>query len=239
MKTKDVKADVKQTPMPVSLFDEKEKKSYQTGVVLGTGGFARVFQITEEGSGSSLADKVIDKEMFKEKRNAKEKVEREIKIHRELNHKNLVKFLKFFEDRCFVHLLMELCPQKTLLHVSKYRKRILEEEARYYTNQITQGLNFLHSRHILHRDLKLGNMFLSEQMVVKIGDFGLASAFKGKSFGLYNMDTMVNITIPLQSMVRHYLDNFYFPRQQVWLYVRHPQLHRSRSPEEGGSQSRL
>ena len=107
----------------------------------------------------------------------------------------MVKFFNFFEDRCFVHLLMELCPQKTLLHVSKYRKRILEEEARYYTNQITQGLNFLHSRHILHRDLKLGNMFLSEQMVVKIGDFGLASAFKGKSFGLYNMDTMVNITI--------------------------------------------
>ena len=67
MKTKDVKADVKQTPMPVSLFDEKEKKSYQTGIVLGTGGSARVFQIIEEGSGSSLADKVIDKEIFKEK----------------------------------------------------------------------------------------------------------------------------------------------------------------------------
>ena len=134
---------------------------------------------------------------------------------------------------------MELCPQKTLLHVSKYRKRIQEEEARNYINQITQGLDFLHSRHILHRDLKLGNMFLSEQMVVKIGDFGLASAFKGKSFGLYNMDTMVTITIPLQSMVRHYPDNFYFPRQQVWLNVRHPQLHCSRSPEEGGSQSRL
>ena len=66
MKTKDVKADVKQTPMPVSLFDEKEKKSYQTGVVLGTEGFARVFQITEEGSSSPAADKA----MFK-KRNAK------------------------------------------------------------------------------------------------------------------------------------------------------------------------
>ena len=66
MKTKDVKADVKQTPMPVSLFDEKEKKSYQTGIVLGTGGFARVFQITEEGSGTSLADKVIEKSRFAE-----------------------------------------------------------------------------------------------------------------------------------------------------------------------------
>ena len=73
MKTKDAKADVKQTPMPVSLFDEKEKKSYQTGIVLSTGGFARVFQITEEGSGSPLADNVIDKAMFKEKRNAMER----------------------------------------------------------------------------------------------------------------------------------------------------------------------
>ena len=92
-------------------------------VVLGTGGFAMVFQITENGSSSSLADKVIDKEMLKEKRNTKEKVERENKIHRELNHKNVVKFLNFFEDRCFVHLLME------------------EEKVMYYTNQINQGLN--------------------------------------------------------------------------------------------------
>mgnify|MGYP001391835404 CR=1 FL=1 len=53
-------------------------------------------------------------------------------------------------------------------------KKVEEEEARYYANQITQGLNFLHSKGILHRDLKLGNMFLSDQMVVKIGDFGLA-----------------------------------------------------------------
>ena len=123
MKTKDVKADVKQTPMPVSLFDEKEKKSYKTGIVLGTGGFARVFQIIENGSSSSLADKVIDKEMLKEKRNSKEKVERENKIHRELNHKNVIKYFNFFKDRCFLHLLME------------------EEKVMYYTNQINQGLN--------------------------------------------------------------------------------------------------
>jgi len=177
MKKKDTKSDVKQTPMPTTLFDEKEKKGYQTGSALGTGGFARVFQVTETASGTTFANKVIDKGMFKEKRSAKEKVEREIKIHRELNHKNVVKFFNYFEDKSFVHLLLELCPQKTLLHVSKYRKKVEEEEARYYANQITQGLNFLHSKGILHRDLKLGNMFLSDQMVVKIGDFGLASAF--------------------------------------------------------------
>ena len=182
MKKRDAKSDTKQqTPMPTTLFDEKEKKGYQTGSALGTGGFARVFQVTETASGYTFANKVIDKGMFKEKRSAKEKVEREIKIHRELNHKNVVKFFNYFEDKSFVHLLLELCPQKTLLHVSKYRKKVEEEEARYYANQITQGLNFLHSKGILHRDLKLGNMFLSDQMVVKIGDFGLASAFKGNS----------------------------------------------------------
>ena len=176
------KCGVKQTPMPTTLFDEQEKKAYQTGTALGTGGFARVFQITETDSGYILANKVIDKGMFKEKRSAKEKVEREIKIHRELNHKNVVKFFNYFEDKSFVHILMELCPQKTLLHVSKYRKKVEEEEARYYANQITQGLNYLHSKGILHRDLKLGNMFLSDHMVVKIGDFGLASAFKGNTY---------------------------------------------------------
>ena len=48
MKTKDVKTDVKQTPIPVSLFDEREKKSFQKGGVLGIGGIASVFLTTEE-----------------------------------------------------------------------------------------------------------------------------------------------------------------------------------------------
>ena len=193
-----------------------------------------MFKVTETASGSTFANKVIDKGMFKEKRSAKEKVEREIKIHRELNHKNVVKFFNYFEDKSFVHLLLELCPQKTLLHVSKYRKKVEEEEARYYANQITQGLNFLHSKGILHRDLKLGNMFLSDQMVVKIGDFGLASAFEGNSLD------------PLHNASKH---NFHFtlatspdplyPRQQSWFNVRHSKLHRTRSFEERRSQSRL
>ena len=95
-------------------------------------------------------------------------------------HDNVVKFVHYFEDRAFVHLLLELCPQKTLLHVSKYRKQLEECEVRYYTRQIMQGLNYIHTKKILHRDLKLGNMFLSANMAVKIGDFGLASTIAGK-----------------------------------------------------------
>jgi polo-like kinase 1 len=41
--------------------------------------------------------------------------------------------------------------------------------------QVLEGLEYLHAQKIIHRDLKLGNLFLSENMAVRIGDFGLAT----------------------------------------------------------------
>lgn len=55
------------------------------------------------------------------------------------------------------------------------RKRLTEFEARYYLIQLTNGLQYLHDHLIIHRDLKLGNLFIDHHMNVKIGDFGLAA----------------------------------------------------------------
>jgi serine/threonine protein kinase len=41
--------------------------------------------------------------------------------------------------------------------------------------QLIEGVQYIHSQKIIHRDLKLGNMFLTEDMIMKIGDFGLAA----------------------------------------------------------------
>ena len=46
---------------------------------------------------------------------------------------------------------------------------------RYYMRQLAEGVAYVHQQHVIHRDLKLGNMFLTEDMSVKIGDFGLAT----------------------------------------------------------------
>ncbi len=48
-------------------------------------------------------------------------------------------------------------------------------EARYYIYQLCQALKYIHSRKVIHRDLKLGNLFLTEKMGLKVGDFGLAA----------------------------------------------------------------
>ena len=57
----------------------------------------------------------------------------------------------------------------------KRRKRLSEFEGRYYVIQLINALTFLHDNLVIHRDLKLGNIFISSDMTIKIGDFGLAA----------------------------------------------------------------
>lgn len=61
------------------------------------------------------------------------------------------------------------------MELHKRRKTITEYECRYYIYQIVQGVKYLHDNRIIHRDLKLGNLFLNDDLHVKIGDFGLAT----------------------------------------------------------------
>ena len=164
-------------PTLLTDFSRDPPRNFQRGNLLGTGGFAKVFLVRDEATRKSYADKVISKAIFQRKNNSKKKVEREISIHRKMQHVNVITFHSIFEDSSYVHILLELAPQKTLLHVNKYRKIITECEARYYTKQIMAGTVYIHSQQVLHRDLKLGNMLLSSNMVVKIGDFGLATSF--------------------------------------------------------------
>lgn len=46
-------------------------------------------------------------------------------------------------------------------------------------HQILEGVEYLHNLNILHRDIKLGNIFLNYKMEIKIGDFGLSTKLKG------------------------------------------------------------
>ena len=157
-------------------------------MLLGKGGFAKVYSVTERSTGVYFADKVINKEIFISKKRgkarAKQKVEREIRIHKKMSHVNIIKFYHFFEDANFVHMILELAPQQTLLHVSRMRILLTEPEVKYYFRQIAAGTNYIHSQGILHRDLKLGNMFLSSNMTVKIGDFGLSTTLTDNTTSL-------------------------------------------------------
>lgn len=98
----------------------------------------------------------------------------EIRIHRSMHHQNIVGFEHFFEDAENVYILLEICQNQTLNDMVKRRKRLTELEAQCYAVQIISALKYLHSHRVIHRDLKLGNLFLTDKMQIKIGDFGLA-----------------------------------------------------------------
>ena len=99
----------------------------------------------------------------------------EIKIHRSLHHKHVVGFEHFFEDPENVYILLELCPNQSLNEMLRRRKRLHELEVQCFTVQIISGLKYLHTHRVIHRDLKLGNLFINEKMELKLGDFGLAT----------------------------------------------------------------
>lgn len=57
----------------------------------------------------------------------------------------------------------------------KKRKKLTMKEVRYFMRQIVSSLEYMHSNRVIHRDLKMGNIFLNENMDLKVGDFGLAT----------------------------------------------------------------
>jgi polo-like kinase 1 len=61
------------------------------------------------------------------------------------------------------------------MELHKRRRTVTEPECRYFVRQIALACQYLHDLRIIHRDLKLGNLFLNDEMEIKIGDFGLAT----------------------------------------------------------------
>lgn len=110
-----------------------------------------------------------------------------------LDHPHIVKFLDCFEDGENIYMLLELCEGgvsfrlsslliqlpltcwQSLMRLLRKRKRLTEPEARILLVQIIAACQYMHQTNVIHRDLKLGNIFLSKNLSVKVGDLGLAA----------------------------------------------------------------
>ncbi|KAF7695528.1 serine/threonine-protein kinase PLK2b isoform X2 [Silurus meridionalis] len=156
------------------ITDPVTGKCYCRGKVLGKGGFAKCYEMTDLSAGKVYAAKIIPHARVA-KPHQREKINREIELHRALIHKHIVHFYHHFEDKDNIYILLEYCSRRSLAHILKSRKVLTEPEVRYYLKQTVSALKYLHDQEILHRDLKLGNLFVSDSMELKVGDFGLAA----------------------------------------------------------------
>ncbi|CAH0475014.1 unnamed protein product [Peronospora belbahrii] len=149
-------------------------RTYVKGKFLGKGGFARCYELKCEQTGKIFAGKVVAKSSLL-KLKAKQKFTSEIKIHKSLHHPQIVQFEHFFEDSDNAYIVLELCRNQSMSDLMRRRKRLSESEVKFYMRQLVEGLAYLHEMLVIHRDLKLGNLFLTSDMRLKIGDFGLAT----------------------------------------------------------------
>jgi serine/threonine protein kinase len=81
----------------------------------------------------------------------------------------------FFEDRQNCYILLELCHNQSMNEMIKRRKRLTEPETRFFMRQLLEAVIYLHDQLVIHRDLKLGNLFLDKNLNIKVGDLGLAT----------------------------------------------------------------
>jgi polo-like kinase 1 len=158
----------------VKVTGDIQIRKYTKGRLLGKGGFARCYEFTSLESKKIYAAKVVTKSSLVKSR-AKQKLISEIKIHKALHHTNVVGFEHYFEDTENVYILLEMCHNQSLNELLKRRKTLTELEVQCFVIQLIKCLKYLHSHRIIHRDLKLGNLFLTDKMELKAGDFGLAT----------------------------------------------------------------
>lgn len=166
--------DEKEPIIPDIIYDVNSGRSYIKGRFFGKGGFAKCYEIRESKTHNVYAGKIVPKSIMT-KNNQREKMTQEISIHQSLNHKNVVGFHGFFDDSHNIYIILELCRKRSMMELHKRRKALTEYETRFYMKQILEGVHYLHQNRIIHRDLKLGNLFLNDELQVKIGDFGLAT----------------------------------------------------------------
>lgn len=103
-----------------------------------------------------------------------------MEIHSRLKHPSVLELYTFFQDANYVYLVLELAHNGELQRYMKQvmRRPMSEPEAASILSQVVAGLLYLHSHQIMHRDISLSNLLLSQDMHIKIADFGLATQLK-------------------------------------------------------------
>ncbi|XP_074562330.1 uncharacterized protein LOC141818786 [Curcuma longa] len=140
---------------------------------LGSGSFGTVFKAISD-DGFFLAVKEVS--LLDQGNDAKQRIfqmEQEIAFLSRFTHQNLIQFYGTDKDGSKLFIFLELATQGSL--VSIYQKYHLHHsQVSAYTQQILEGLNYLHSQDVVHRDIKCANILVDASGSVKLADFGLA-----------------------------------------------------------------
>nr|XP_025036762.1 serine/threonine-protein kinase MARK1 isoform X9 [Pelodiscus sinensis] len=149
--------------------------NYRLLKTIGKGNFAKVKLARHVLTGREVAVKIIDKTQLNP--TSLQKLFREVRIMKILNHPSIVKLFEVIETEKTLYLVMEYASGGEVFDYLVAHGRMKEKEARAKFRQIVSAVQYCHQKCIVHRDLKAENLLLDADMNIKIADFGFSNEF--------------------------------------------------------------
>ena len=158
------------------------KSQFTTINHLGSGGFGDVYKVKNTIDENDYAIKILNMEHLIHESYL---ILREVRILSKLKHNNIIGYYSswigvdeidnYQENNSFLKLYiqMELCDSNLSQYIDD-RTEINKEGNYIFINQICDGLEYIHNKNIIHRDIKPKNIFIKNNQELKIGDFGLS-----------------------------------------------------------------
>ncbi|KAD3067378.1 hypothetical protein R6Q59_018553 [Mikania micrantha] len=148
-------------------------KNWQKGEYLGSGSFGTVYEgFTEMGDFFAVKEVSLLEQGGQENI---QQLQQEISLLSQFHHVNIVQYLGTDTVDGKLYIFLELVTKGSLAKLyQKYELR--DSQVSAYTRQILSGLNYLHERKVVHRDIKCANILVDASGSVKLADFGLAKA---------------------------------------------------------------
>eukprot|EP01097_Dermamoeba_algensis_P004361 TRINITY_DN2863_c0_g5_i2.p1 TRINITY_DN2863_c0_g5~~TRINITY_DN2863_c0_g5_i2.p1 ORF type:complete len:686 (+),score=185.93 TRINITY_DN2863_c0_g5_i2:151-2208(+) len=195
--------------------------SFVLGDMLGEGAQGQVFKATHVDTGFVLAIKIIRVGILNEKK--KKEIDMEIDILNRCRHPNIVSYYGCFHHRDCFWILMDFCGQGSVRQIIE--KKLAENNNQYALKEpqiceflflTVKGLVYLHSKDIVHRDIKSGNILLSDNGDVKLADFSVSAAFRNKEGVLLKSQTTTKIGTQQFMAPEVVASNAYDNKADIW-----------------------
>ncbi|KAK3408669.1 hypothetical protein EUGRSUZ_J00858 [Eucalyptus grandis] len=148
---------------------------YMLGDEIGKGAYGRVYKGLDLENGDFVAIKQVSLEnIAQEDLNI---IMQEIDLLKNLNHKNIVKYLGSLKTKSHLHIILEYVENGSLANIIKPNKfgPFPESLVAVYIAQVLEGLVYLHEQGVIHRDIKGANILTTKEGLVKLADFGVAT----------------------------------------------------------------
>ena len=153
-------------------------EDYDVGRVLGAGTVGTIYEAIDRETGQKVAIKKLHPGVSQD-RLIRTRFRREMLVMDRLSHPNIVRFFGGGENEGQLYYVMELVDGGTVKELLQSRGAFQWPVVVEIGRQVCSALQFAHNHGVVHRDLKPGNLFLTIDGDIKLGDFGIARDLRG------------------------------------------------------------